>query len=552
MSLLFRAKLGLYRQLSKAYPVLQAKQPFFNIEQLSASSKSIILILLSLLAVTPRLFFIDVPFERDEGVYAYISDVIDRGGIPYRDAFDHKPPLIYYIYNVSFALFGHSIIAPRLMAVLFTAIACLYVFLIVYHITHNKIAGVLSMMFLGLSSASPVYSGFNTNTEIFTLPFLAAGSYYLMIAERRLRYFLLSGLLFGFALITKQVVIAIAIPALLACSYYYKNKLFHFYKPACCFLIGLSSPFIFFVLYFIYHDSLSFFLDYCFTYNIDYATTLSPSHAFTLLSSQIGMIRNTDIIIWTIFLISFIFFIRSSTLFFYRLLIINLLIGSMIAIAMGRYFYGHYFIVILPFMGITIGLFANISFKKIKLHVIQICLFSIYIISLFLYSPYFRLSNANLIEHINGTSNPFYQSVAVGEFLKKRAQPQSTAYILGSEAQILFYSGLKSASSIFYFYPLMQPSLIQKIIRQKTLADIRRNSPSYVIQVNSLNSTLLTDYTDPFIIELFTLLNDYHPIAISLFNSDTVTTKPEVIDAVARTTPDGSIIIYEKNSLVKK
>lgn len=35
--------------------------------------------------------------ERDQGVFTYIGNLILHGGIPYRDIWDHKPPLIYFI-----------------------------------------------------------------------------------------------------------------------------------------------------------------------------------------------------------------------------------------------------------------------------------------------------------------------------------------------------------------------------------------------------------------------------------------------------------------------
>ena len=41
-----------------------------------------------------------------------------HGYLPYRDIFDHKPPLIYVWYAASFLLFGQNIVAPRILAAL--------------------------------------------------------------------------------------------------------------------------------------------------------------------------------------------------------------------------------------------------------------------------------------------------------------------------------------------------------------------------------------------------------------------------------------------------
>ena len=50
----------------------------------------------------------DVPLERDEGEYAYIAQRWLRGKVPYRDAFDQKPPGVFVAYAVIETLIGAS------------------------------------------------------------------------------------------------------------------------------------------------------------------------------------------------------------------------------------------------------------------------------------------------------------------------------------------------------------------------------------------------------------------------------------------------------------
>jgi hypothetical protein len=47
------------------------------------------------LVLAPTLLF---PYGRDQSVFAYVGSVIARGGMPYRDAWDLKPPGIYLLY----------------------------------------------------------------------------------------------------------------------------------------------------------------------------------------------------------------------------------------------------------------------------------------------------------------------------------------------------------------------------------------------------------------------------------------------------------------------
>ena len=42
----------------------------------------------------------------DEAIYATTAAAMARGELLYRDVVDHKPPLIYHMYQAGFALFG--------------------------------------------------------------------------------------------------------------------------------------------------------------------------------------------------------------------------------------------------------------------------------------------------------------------------------------------------------------------------------------------------------------------------------------------------------------
>lgn len=57
-------------------------------------------------------------FGRDQGIYGVVADTILKGGMPYRDAWDFKPPGIFLIYSFAQGLFGKSMLAIRLLEVI--------------------------------------------------------------------------------------------------------------------------------------------------------------------------------------------------------------------------------------------------------------------------------------------------------------------------------------------------------------------------------------------------------------------------------------------------
>src|SRR3989304_6048980 len=56
---------------------------------------------LAALGLAFRAGALDLPLDRDEGAYAYIGSKLIHGTVPYRDAFDHKPPGVYFFYALA-------------------------------------------------------------------------------------------------------------------------------------------------------------------------------------------------------------------------------------------------------------------------------------------------------------------------------------------------------------------------------------------------------------------------------------------------------------------
>jgi hypothetical protein len=82
-----------------------------------ALTQSLLLLSLGTIAY---LFFQILMFRygRDQGIYATVADTVLRGGMPYRDAWDFKPPGIYVVYTLSRAIFGSGQWGIRLVEVL--------------------------------------------------------------------------------------------------------------------------------------------------------------------------------------------------------------------------------------------------------------------------------------------------------------------------------------------------------------------------------------------------------------------------------------------------
>ena len=54
----------------------------------------------------------------DQGIYGAVADVMHAGGAPYRDAWDFKPPGVFFVYSAARSLFGEGMRAVRVLEAL--------------------------------------------------------------------------------------------------------------------------------------------------------------------------------------------------------------------------------------------------------------------------------------------------------------------------------------------------------------------------------------------------------------------------------------------------
>src|SRR5262245_32699608 len=67
------------------------------------------------------------PMGADQGLYAYVGERVLDGGLPYRDAWDQKPPAIHYTYAALRAVGNSEAAVPVVDLLVAAAVAALLV-----------------------------------------------------------------------------------------------------------------------------------------------------------------------------------------------------------------------------------------------------------------------------------------------------------------------------------------------------------------------------------------------------------------------------------------
>jgi|SRR5450631_983467 len=117
----------------------------------------------------------------DEAIYATTADAMARGDLLYRDVVDHKPPLIYHVYQLGFAAFGrYNTQGAHAMVVLSVLLTAAWL-LAIKRRDGDRAGGLAAAaMFLVFSTTWHDYDALAANCELFVLAPQALGAWLLV------------------------------------------------------------------------------------------------------------------------------------------------------------------------------------------------------------------------------------------------------------------------------------------------------------------------------------------------------------------------------------
>jgi len=144
----------------------------------------------------------------DEWSFILMGADVAHGHLPFVHQFDLKPPLVFFLFGATIALFGKSLVAIRLLGALCVFVAASFVFL-----TGRRIAGAWpalagALLTVALASAS---FGLSTSSELPAIAFLAAATWRLTRWPLNARDAAVTGLLVTLAVLTRTNLALVAV-----------------------------------------------------------------------------------------------------------------------------------------------------------------------------------------------------------------------------------------------------------------------------------------------------------------------------------------------------
>jgi hypothetical protein len=460
-----------------------------------------------------RVNTVSIPLDRDEGIFGYAGQVILNNGLPYRDVFDHKPPVAFYLNALALPyrdVFDHK---PP-VAFYLNALALLFVpptstgihtFLHMYNFftlivlfflakiyTESYSTGLWVAFIYAVFSSSPAIQGFTASTEMFLLLPISMSLLFgvLAVQKRSILFSLVSGICGALAFFTKQTA-----GAILVFIYLYlivsqvgtiviknTNK-----RTAIRILLSWGAGCLLVPLvlagYYSYHNVFDEFLYWSFTHNLIYSMRISLWDTLPrIYSIGLKIVKSNFLIIAMGLAVSLFACFRRNRKGCFML---GFLVCSFLATVPGTV-YVHYFAQTAPAVSLAGGwavalCLSMIPDRMLRRSVALLTAATIVAVPIWVHSGYYyRQSHIEFSRSFFG-ANPFPESEDLAAFLAERTSKEDTIFIIGSEAQIFLLSQRQSSSSFALIYPLMTEYPRYKEFQRKAWDEVKSRRPKYII-----------------------------------------------------------------------
>jgi len=249
-----------------------------------------VLITIALAALSAGALWLDRSIQffigRDSSLFLYVAQRIQEGGLPYRDVWDHKPPLIYYFGLIGLALGDHGITGVTVVEFATLLFAAIVGFWALY-----RTLGLLPALFGSIAwiTAVPLLLDGGNRPEEYAWPFQFSAIALFLWDKRagpsRWRWFAI-GIAAGFAGLLKPTIIGVwaAIYLAEAVRAWQLRSARSIVQPAVLGTLGGLAVALPVGLYFVATGIIGDFVDQVLRFNVEYSSATASEHVQALLA----------------------------------------------------------------------------------------------------------------------------------------------------------------------------------------------------------------------------------------------------------------------------
>lgn len=444
------------------------------------------------------------PLERDEGEYAYSGQLILQGIPPYELAYNMKLPGVYAAYALLMAVFGQTSSGVHLGLIVINSVTIFLIYLLASRLS-GRLAGAVAAASYAVLSVSPSVLGMAGHaTHFVVLPAIAGVLLLLKALEGESKWLILSsGLLLGLAFIMKQPGVFFSIFGLLYFVYREcQQRPANWQRVATrsgIFVAGLAIPFGLTCLILFATGTFHNFWFWTFSYAREYGSIVGPVLGSRIFLNVFPHVVGPSVLIWVVASFGLAALIWDRRARANATFLIGFLLFSMAAVCPGFYFREHYFILVLPAVALLTGVAVNSGTRLLpgdarfnKAAVLPVILFvAAFGYTVFQQRDFFFTADPVVACRTVYGANPFPEALKIADYIKTHSSPGERIAVLGSEPEIYFYSGRRSATGYIYTYGLMERQKYALTMQREMISEIEAAHPGYVVIVRVPTSWLV-------------------------------------------------------------
>ena len=439
-----------------------------------------------------RTNLLSLPFERDEGSYSYMGQLLLEGQKPYIDFYEMKLPGIFYCYAAVVGIFGKTQEAMHLGFGVVNFISAFFIWLISKKIFNTPAAMAATVSFVILSLIK-LASGFAAQAEHFVVLFAVMGIYATIsaIESGKVWQYFLAGLSLGMALLVKQTggFFAVAAGIFVILANLKPFNLINILKSGAVMLLGFAAIIGVFVSIIVSKGAYNEMLYWTFEAAKNYVGALSWDQGMQQLSSGMRNITNGYIGFWVLGFLGTVLIWLTDLAFYKKLGIALFALVAFGSTAPGMRFYGHYFIQFMPALALLVGAAVySIGFilkEKMSINgsygASTAAFLLITVTAIANQSDYYFSPNEFKIMRSTYGDNPFVESDAISDYIKTHSKESDPIAVFGAEPQVYFQTQRKCPHRHSFISFTSPNTAIGKTWREEVKAGVEKAAPEYVV-----------------------------------------------------------------------
>lgn len=437
--------------------------------------------------------------RRDSGVYLYIGEHILKGDLPYRDLWDHKGPLIYYINALGVWLKEDSLWGIWIIQFISISGAVFLGYSVLSQV-YNRTSALFGSLFWVVYLSDLLGGGNHVEEYALLFEFLCVMLFWKAQKIHRHdwnEFFIGIATAFSFLLRPNNVVMGLTIGGFLALEGFLLGNWRRTFRRLFAMAAGTMLVVASTLLFFASQHALPELIDSVIMYNARYAST-PPFDRWQVFLEGISYLPNFSMIAIATWFSGLLYLRYPSNLSkeqgsFLALSLLSLPLAILLSLLSGRN-YSHYFLIWLPSLGLLSGFFAfkiqnginalnsfPKSNNKVNIGTVWIyaLIFAGVLHPLSILLPHAGSMMVDTIQ-LRGLPPVDFSQQKEGayiDYIFRHTQEDDYVLIWGNELTYNFLTGREAPSKFIYQYPFFTPNYATEKMIDEFLTDMMDKKP---------------------------------------------------------------------------